>query len=259
MIGCSICDLHMKSIAFPTGRLGLGTMNEKLEAFRKRLNLSKTAQPKTAMMLKDWLSIFFSLSAFMISILTTYINVISKTDEVRVLVERLPEVDLSKKRVFDDNLGADAQFIVKPEAKLTFINSGNRKAIVTGVSVQLDQPTEGTPRPLNCDKTMGNGDPLALDAFVIEPSDIVPVTLAGDEVIRLGVGSFNMRPENHSALLCLVFSVTTPTSAGQYQFPMFRITFPNSVNHLQGVDRVPLYKEGIPIVLFKRSGTIFSD
>jgi hypothetical protein len=81
---------------------------------------------------RDWLAVGISVFSLGISALTAYRTILFQRDDVRV------EVGEALRVMRDKN-----QFTLEEMQELTFINSGNRQAAVTGVSgMQCGRPVQ---------------------------------------------------------------------------------------------------------------------
>jgi hypothetical protein len=157
---------------------------------------------------------------------------------------------------------------------MSLINSGNRTGIITGVTVFYMQPEGATEEP-SCDFESGSYfmtdfEPTVLKASeavvktikpnrprkFISSSPAVELTEGGDFVLPLGEHNKNKKDILIDA--CLHISLATPsTPRHTVTFPAFRFHALENEETAYDPD-----KEGtplLPVLLIKRTATIFSD
>jgi hypothetical protein len=165
----------------------MGKMNERLEAFRRRLHEQKKSSPKWHQQIGSptaWLALIFST--------TTFFNTFFYySDEMSVVVTPRFLVNLLEKD----------KIMVEPPTSITFINSGSRPIAVLGVSMMIVQPTEKTARP-DC---RGNGNHwlshLVFDQTVVKPYEMTTLSMkfyeakSTSEVRYIPPSSSNLIPD----------------------------------------------------------------
>jgi hypothetical protein len=70
---------------------------------------------------RDWIALTVSLVSLLVSGLTAYFNVLLQQDDIRIVVDRMPDMSRDQKGVMFASNGV----------QLTLINVGNRAAVVT--------------------------------------------------------------------------------------------------------------------------------
>ncbi|MCK1475058.1 hypothetical protein IVB27_09655 [Bradyrhizobium sp. 197] len=152
-------------------------MNERLEAFRKRLrelNRSKVKWHQQIGSPTAWLALIFST--------TTFFNTFFyHSDELSVSFLR-PSVSVGKVYFTDDGGSVEEDiglrrpriYVVAPQG-VTFINSGSRPVVVRGVWVKLAQPLK-TGEKASCtdnqNSTQTDGHYYVFEPTVIKPYDL---------------------------------------------------------------------------------------
>jgi|SRR6266853_6181578 hypothetical protein len=194
---------------------------------------------KPTMSVKDWVTLVLSISAFGISAIGLYVNLLRQKDDVRVVIDDIPEVNYLPEE------GRDLPWIVIPGGPLqfTFINAGNRTAAVRSASIVIAQ--SGSARTPRLKKCSGEGvddvDGVDWDVhpFVLKPSDVVVVdlkfkdkTFHGMErnrdhdtyLIRM-VDTQKLR-SRYMFAVCLQFTVVTPDNNSETtELPILAIEF----------------------------------
>ncbi|MBT1512740.1 hypothetical protein KIP88_19760 [Bradyrhizobium sp. SRL28] len=132
-------------------------MNDKLEAFRKRLRGPEKEKAKRL----SWIGSPTAWLALVISSTTAFFNLFYYSDELSVAVSPGGPIRLDGRSL-----------TVNPPRSLTFINSGTRPVAVLEVEVSYVQPTRQTLKP---DCSRGHFSHLGLDveATVVKPQEIV--------------------------------------------------------------------------------------
>jgi hypothetical protein len=114
------------------------------------------------MSFKDLVSITLSLLAFIISAGSAYFNIVRQIDDVRVTVGDGPYL-------FLDDRGRTALF---GDQQITVINSGNRSAAITDVTLVVSKGSEKLESVSECTKPETISMYYATDGFVIKPGEI---------------------------------------------------------------------------------------
>ena len=218
---------------------------------------------KSALTLKDWISLTFSSIALVVSLITAYLNTIRQIDDVRLVLGELPFIWQKKKHV-----------VITGHQELTLINSGNRSAAITRAALLVVRPLTGA-RATDCDF-----DTVRV-VFSID-YDFDPLVLkAGEIVVRRallprdkGAGVFRELKQGGAqdfrsvtggdaiaideiVRVCLLFSVATPDGLTS----LILKTLHDVQMMADPTDRYPYSNQvlvpGRAVVLLKRSGTIF--
>lgn len=191
------------------------TLNKRLEAFRNQLRGGASAA-KQSMSFKDWWTVILSTLAFLISAASFYSNVLRQTDDVRVILETLPEIR------FESN-----QLTSKGKTRIAFINAGNQSVAIlrTFVTVwQKERPSLiGTPscegrRPI-LDKDEIETD---LEPFVVKPGEVIirDMKLKSPSSEPFNPGMVWPSPNRfyyHLVDTCLEFSFATPLKSNGFK------------------------------------------
>jgi hypothetical protein len=187
-----------------------------------RLRQAGRVVGRSNMTLKDWFTVTLSICAFFISAATAYFNIVRQQDNLSVSVASFPDVV----KLDDEQL-----LVGKDEAALVFINSGNRAAAITGVSIffmQHDQQSK-------CDEvTSGNNGAWFLtdmEPIVVKQNDITTKTV---KIIRPFASSNIQKNEFDKYLFpiegpnkgkkestietCLSISFSTPSHANGHAY-----------------------------------------
>lgn len=116
--------------------------------------------------LSAWFSGALSVAAFVLSSLSFYVTGLRVTDDLRVVVGEMPFAipDFAKKE-FD---------ISAERARYIFINAGSRTAIISGITLLLAQPQEGSELPASgCRMPKAHFTQYDLEPFVLRPGDMI--------------------------------------------------------------------------------------
>jgi hypothetical protein len=149
---------------------------------------------------KEWLSITLSILAFVISAWSAYWNIIRQVDDVRVVIEGIPLIQIDP---------AKATIRVIANQRMSFTNLGNRPAAVTSISLSISQPNENSTQEV-CTGTA-----------VTEPFDVEPLVVKAGEIsvlhtkLRKGAFVVNLEVANRGKKTvlveaCAIFYVVTP-------------------------------------------------
>jgi hypothetical protein len=133
-------------------------MNEKLEAFRKRLHGPEKEKPNW----QFWVGSPIAWLALLVSSTTAFFTFFYHSDELRVTVS-----------------GGTFRLVDKPEfhapISMTFINTGTRPIAVLGVEQLVVQPTKQFPNP-DCEHGYVQRQSLIFEHTVVKASDTVAKT-----------------------------------------------------------------------------------
>jgi hypothetical protein len=140
-------------------------VNEQLEAFRKRLRgPDPQPQPRERIKAREWVTIFVSLTALALSLVTAYFGVVRQVEELRIFTATtIPMV----KWLDDGRLQLDGPL------DIAFLNTGTRPVVILAaylflVTDQDDEISKAEP----CNDFRG-GYPFDLDSFVLKEKESV--------------------------------------------------------------------------------------
>jgi hypothetical protein len=179
-------------------------MNERLEAFRKRLR----GPDKEKGNWQFWIGSPTAWLALLLSSTTAFYTFLYHSDELSVVIDS-PSIVL-------DN---DGKLAVHSPSSVTFINSGSRPVAVTGIQLILVQPIENFPDP----QCRGSGSysnlSLEFEQTVVKPYDAVAKPLGFYNKKPLEEEKVELTKENtgkgESVLaVCLKFSIAATDAAG---------------------------------------------
>jgi hypothetical protein len=107
------------------------TLNEKLEAFRRRLRGPEASQQKRERVKgKDWVAILVSITALALSALTAYFSFVRQSEELRVFLGEIPLLTKAD----------DGRLQLEGNLDIDFMNTGTRPIIVQSVSLIIGIP-----------------------------------------------------------------------------------------------------------------------
>ena len=170
-------------------------------------------EPKVNM--KDWVSVTLSCLALGVSAGAAYFNIIRQTDDIRIATLPSPFV------VLDDQ----GKIGVSGQQQITFINSGNRDAAITDLSLVLVRLKDAPPDDTQCDEAKGSAVASLLydfEPFITRPGDIVVKTFtrtlypdlwktsSTDNNLKFFDLGSSMFGAKEIVFTCLRLSVTTP-------------------------------------------------
>lgn len=226
-------------------------------------SLEKPAELKKGNVAKsgrDWLALTVSLVSLLVSGLTVYFNVVLRQDDIRIVVDRMPDMSRDQKGVMFASNGI----------QLTVLNVGNRSAVVTKLlAVAYQRDAENSSR--ECKNPSDNAPfPIAfLNDFkpiVVKPGEIqfvssrVQPVFPWNTVKRDDLGEVAFPKEMHGNnvqffLMCLELTVTTPDS------PAYRWSAPISLMKKEPVtaDYLPteLQDKDKPVTVLRARHTVF--
>ncbi|WP_315701223.1 MULTISPECIES: hypothetical protein [unclassified Bradyrhizobium] len=204
---------------------------------------------------RDWVAIGISLGSLIISAVTS-INVLIPRDDVRMMIDRHPLVGLdlstNKFKVFGNPL-------------LTFINSGNRPAGISGLSASAQRLDSRSPKIQDCSRkdALVFSIPFDTKPFVLNPGEIkvveaaiaIPsgvealftwITAEKDGIISIPRSDFK---EGDRILICIQLNLATPDSfVKTWQQLAYTIKLESNVGQFTA-----LFEENKPIVIKKSS------
>jgi hypothetical protein len=225
----------------------------------------KAAMEKFGLAPKDVITITLSLSAFVLSAMTAYFNVIRRVDDVRVIVSGDPRMTF-----YGENLEAG----LPRKYALIFFNTGSRSAVILDHSFVfaqlLPQPLpDSKPSGSKCGQNANTFD-SNLKPFVIKEKEVIV-----KDIIIGGRGDFNRRTEQELEGMGLVIKVT---DVGQFSYDfrvclVFGATTPSTAHHTREIQvshnvlsKRPMDYEVLnpisikrPVKIVDEGGTIFDN
>jgi hypothetical protein len=165
--------------------------------------------------IKDFLSLFLAALALVISAGTGYFNIIRQSDDVRVVAQASPHIEI-------DNSGT---LEVSGQQVVTFINLGNRDFAVTGLTMVFYKLSSPPQTDNNCDTGSNSGGVLSLvydfEPFILKPADIIVRSFESTRFPGLWVAdpkASHLKKFAYQSVFskgdwvftCLRFSITTP-------------------------------------------------
>lgn len=231
---------------------------EHLDNFRKRLKGPENPV-REPWKLKDKAALAISALALFVSGTTAYLNVIWQYDDIRVVVGRPPTAYINDNR----------EVVLSGGLDLTFINSGNRAAVITRLSAQVRQVVDTDGDTLECSSASLSTLPLPLDfkpvPLVLSPGAIARVdstvgdflnlwTKDGQSGALLNKKAFQAKG-GQEFIGCISLSVVVPDS---YQDDWSQPVFKVMLNEDADTEDWPLFKPDTPIVILQRTGSVFT-
>ena len=211
------------------------------------------------MSVKDWISIVISIGALSVSLATAYFNIFRQTDDVRLALSDIPTTGVQPK------LG---KVSVQAQQSFTFINSGNRPAVIARLQLAVVQPSKTTPSPTSC-KPEEDGInyyapiPYQFVPVVIKPAEVsaVSATLAwrktSDGLVTVGITPENSsRTDRHYVFMCLLIDLVTPDNVVVEKAVPLGIDYQNIVEG-GGGDTKLLFDRLKPIPLLQNRQFVF--
>lgn len=203
-------------------------------------------------MQKEWITIPVSMLALLISAGTAYLNLIRQTDDVSFILTTWPSIQVTRESI-----------ILPSSFSMSFINSGNRAAVIHEMKVMLDQVTEEGSRFAG---TCPSGEPINNDfeGMILKEKEILSkvVTLANPRRETTAANALSEK-QRVPVELCFNFLVSTPTIALKRRVvPVLRADMP--IVSKETTQPHPLEQYGLdlgiefrPYPVIQRYGTIF--
>jgi hypothetical protein len=172
-------------------------MNDKLEAFRKRLRVPEREKRNWQSWVGSptaWLALILSASSF-------FYTFLYHSDELSVVIDE-PVIQLNRQNKIE---------ITSPRG-VTFINSGSRPVAVTGVRLNIMQRYESFPNP-RCKDSYSKNIHFVFEQTVIKPYDAIskPVKFANEERYSENITFEN---QTHNVLaVCAIFQLAATDGA----------------------------------------------
>jgi hypothetical protein len=159
---------------------------------------------------KEWIATPIAVTAFAFSAVNFYNSSVKRQDELKVIVNVGPYVDIDREK---------KKFTLLMRADLTFINSGNRFVGVSALKVHFEQSNDPAAFSNKC-----IGSSTTID-FVVEPFVVKPGELVSKKIDTLADGwkteaenqwisfPFTREGSSYNAGVCFLFSFVTPDVA----------------------------------------------
>lgn len=206
-------------------QIEIATGLTRLQIFQKRLR----GRGREELTIRDKVTIAISTSAFAVSLVTAYFNLLNEVDDVRLVVgDGMPPVNMA-----DGLLNSASE-----TRQLMFINGGNRAAVVTGLDlvVQFIPTFEARNR---CEPY--DGIRLAFDftPLAIEPGKIISLAVQPHEKALQGMAltdyDFRGNPLSSTeryAVVCFRFSVVSKDNVRSYaDVPWWKVQYSKGQNN----------------------------
>ncbi len=153
----------------------------------------------------DWLALGISLLSLAISGITAYRNVFFQRDDIRFVAGDSLKVAR----------GENDDFLIQEDQEFTFINSGNRQAVITEIYGTLVLATNPNAQ---CDNRLAKNIFLNASQIVLKPGEIQPLRakVIQDYPWKKGKDGLYFREakvESLKYIVCIDFYVTTPDSS----------------------------------------------
>jgi hypothetical protein len=213
------------------------------------------------------LTISLSVAAFILSAFAFYTTSLRVVDDIRVIAGEMPfaEPDFEAKK-FE---------IHGNRSRYVFINSGNRGAIISGITLKVAQPTERFSLPdTGCNMPMAEIISYDVEAFLLKPGDLLTkgAALAIDTSTKksrasdsskasptVAFSDLNAKSKKVSFRMCIDVIFTTPSielavkTINEFEDELdetvmgYLVTAPDKI------------VERRPVQLIKRNGIVFFD
>lgn len=234
--------------------------------FRRRRRPATPVSKPLSLSIRDWVALTISSLAFGLSGITTYMNVVRTTDDLAIIVERVPDPVLTE--------GYSLSF-EDPQVTLVIRNGGSRPASILSINAVYAPVT-----PHKGDAVYACSD-MALDQNfgTVVNTDFVPQTIAGGQisVVRMNLlqpHSFKIFPsgkkpqenEDGDAVFdiaaCLRIRFSTPSVAQGITVLIgtWSAFGPSPFNPGPGLNvKARILPERQPVELYRHSGSIFKN
>jgi hypothetical protein len=195
------------------------------------------------MLLKDALSLSFSIFALLISAVTAYFNLFLQTDDLGVLVEGYTKL------TFEDKT---KKIIPHLDYTMTFVNAGNRAASVSRMYYSIEQ-LKGEDWTSSCQSAGVSWDIFAVEPFAVKANDL----LIQKAIYKEPGSSFENRNgiwtgDKLTILVCLGFNVVAPNSARKLIAIEADRTFLDIRLSQPKMPEINFDRDRLPVVLLKR-------
>lgn len=214
----------------------------------------KRTDEKSGLKFKDYFSLLLSAAAFVTSGITFYINVLSQTDELRAVVDQLPQIEAD---ILENSLGVVVN--TSKEMKVLLINSGNRPVAVREMGLRTLVVRPDTPNNGKCEGGVPWPGEGTIDVLKEKSSQIAKVKIkyggAFDDPIGRGKDtySFAVRGGDFTVRVCAYIAVATPsTGYASEEFEVLRAS-----NQMEPRWDISSDKKAEPILIHRHTGTIF--
>lgn len=210
------------------------------------------------MALKDWVSVGISCAALGVSLTTAYYSVLLEKDDLRVLIGRLPQSEIL----------ADQSVEISGSQEFTFINLGNRAALITALGAVLIRIASADAEATCTGSSFPFGVSFESDPFVLKPGEInfkkapVSVEKKGRDAVVIPKANYSPK-QGDTFTACLFIQFAAPDFTQVWFKPAFVFSIQNA-NGGFGFDRrlskafeisvaKTLFTQHEPITIFKRN------
>jgi hypothetical protein len=185
----------------------------------------------------DWLALVISLFSLAISGITAYRTVFFQRDEIRFVAGDSLRVARNE----------NDEFRIEEDQELTFINSGNRQAVITEIFGTLVLVTDSTAQ---CANRFAKNIVLNANKIVLKPGDIqlLRAKVVKDYPWEKGKDGLYFRETKTSQkyIVCVEFYVTTPdSSSARFVQPLYELA--------PGKSPVELFNKDEPIKVLQQT------
>jgi hypothetical protein len=201
--------------------------------------------------LKDAVTLALSILAFLISGISAYVNVISQVDDIRVVVDQVPSIDVD---IIDNPPRLGLVIDSSKELRLLFINAGNRQAAIRAMRLRVLASAD-------CLKgveliLVQSSDVIKEKSTLIVRTKIVGKAIFDDPISQEGQFlSMPLEGKNVNVRVCAHVGLATPSTGYAFKdFEILRVS--NDVKRRWNASED---KKAPPVVVHKNKGTIFGD
>jgi|GEM_PF-3601775 len=193
----------------------MGSLKEEYEKRKAETNKKPEA---TKLSWRDWVTLTLSILAFILSLGTAYFNLLRQDDDLSLTVKSVPFMNRPSSEVLTAKIDRPIELI--------FINSGNRPAVVSEISVGLNQLVDGKtrcPAPQQSDQAGTAWFATNFESFVIKEKEVAtkkvvinrrffgPPIKSDDTAVTLPIVD-SLKPKNVIPVeVCLTLQVATPS------------------------------------------------
>jgi hypothetical protein len=247
-------------------------MGEDLQEAYERRKADK-AKPRMSFNWKERLTLTISVAAFLLSILTTYVNVIRTSDHIGVIAEVVPGLRWESGNEFK---------VIGDDLHVTFVNAGGRPAAITRVSLIFYQPENDNAEDdtgcwlaemsttqsnvkgeYNAVVMKSNFEPLVVDANRVGLAKMKLLTK--DATIKLNSTNSSIQNDDRRVRYfpvnaCLSATISAPSTYGiGYKVIRRWVAHKDSKNTGFEVGLRGSSLQSKPIELYRRTGNVFID
>jgi hypothetical protein len=212
----------------------------------------------TKLSFKDYFSLCLSVAAFLVSGLSAYVNVVRQSDEIRVVVDQLPRVEVDW---LGEKEGLGVLIDTSKELRLLFINSGNRSAALRKIAVGYVVLKEGESPSADCKgasylPTSGDLPTLKEKSTTIVTAKLLPSPIFDSGIVQRGdILSIALPYKEIRVQVCAQVALATPSIG--YASKDFKILQTSNLTSFRW--DLSADKTAPPVLIHSRSGNIFVD